>query len=209
MIDAAIDQRRQFFEAKRDSLYRVEIFYAIVLEGQRSKTGIMAALKRLPSDPRGGMNELKAQFTGDAMKVLLRAQIDADLLKLEGRVQNFCQQLSDFMQIEVLDQQGQFTFLRRLLNFDEWRIAGKPKTTQFLDYQVVNSDVAAERDHLRIGDQSSSTPALPMSRSLGPPTMPISTPTTRAVSANASATTLQRTRQSILNRPRSGISAKD
>src|ERR1700736_617686 len=40
VVDAAIDQRRQLFEAKRDSLYRVEIFYAIVLEGQRSKTGI-------------------------------------------------------------------------------------------------------------------------------------------------------------------------
>lgn len=152
VIDAAIDQRRQFFEAKRDLLYRVEIFYAIVLEGQRSKTGFMAALKRLPFDPRGGIDELKAQFTGDAMKSLLRAQLDADLMKLEGRVHDFCQQLSDFMQIEILDQQGQFTFLRRLLNFDGWRVAGKPKSTQFLDYQVVNSDVAAERDHLRIGD---------------------------------------------------------
>jgi type IV secretory pathway VirB4 component len=152
VVDAAIDQRRQFFEAKRDSLYRVEIFYAIVLEGQRSKTGIMAALKRMPSDLRGGVNEIKAQFTGDAMKVLLRSQIDSDLQKLESKVQNFVRQLSDFMQIEVLDQQGQFTFFRRLLNFDDWRIAGKPKTTQFLDYQVVNSDVAAERDHLRIGD---------------------------------------------------------
>ena len=61
-------------------------------------------------------------------------------------------QLSDFMQIEVLNQQGQFRFLRRLLNYDDWRIAGKPQATQFLDYQVVNSDIEAERDHLRVGD---------------------------------------------------------
>ena len=63
-----------------------------------------------------------------------------------------CGQLADFMQIEVLNRQGQFTFFRRLLNFDDWRVAGRPQSTQFLDYQVVNSNIEAERDHLRVGD---------------------------------------------------------
>lgn len=51
LIDAAIDQRRNFFESKRDHLFEIEIYYAVVLEGARSKTGIMAALGRFPSDP--------------------------------------------------------------------------------------------------------------------------------------------------------------
>jgi type IV secretion system protein VirB4 len=38
LIDAAIDQRRQYFDSKRDRLYEVELFYVIVLEGARSKT---------------------------------------------------------------------------------------------------------------------------------------------------------------------------
>jgi type IV secretion system protein TrbE len=46
----------------------------------------------------------------------------------------------------------QFTFFRRLLNYDDWRVAGKPQSTQFLDYQVVNSDMEPERDHLRVGN---------------------------------------------------------
>src|ERR1700712_5489294 len=46
LIDAAIDQRRQYFESKRDRLYEVELFYVIVLEGARSKTGILSALGR-------------------------------------------------------------------------------------------------------------------------------------------------------------------
>jgi type IV secretion system protein VirB4 len=54
------------------------------------------------------------------------------------------------MQIEILNQQGQFMFFRRLLNYDDWRVAGRPQSTQFLDYQVVNSDIEAERDHLRV-----------------------------------------------------------
>jgi type IV secretion system protein VirB4 len=152
LIDAAIDQRRQFFESKRDRLYQIEIFYVIVLEGARSKTGILPALARIPRDPQGGIRELKAQFTSDNMKVLLRTQIDADLERLEQRAQNFTRQLADLMPIEVQGQQAQFRFFRRLLNFDEWRIAGKPQSTQYLDYQVVNSNIEAERDHLRVGD---------------------------------------------------------
>jgi type IV secretion system protein VirB4 len=151
LIDAAIDQRRQFFESKRDRLYQIEIFYVIVLEGARSKTGILPALLRIPRDPQGGIRELKAQFTSDNMKVLLRTQIDADLIRLEQRVQNFTRQLADLMPVEVQEQQAQFSFFRRLLNFDDWRIAGKPQSTQYLDYQVVNSNIEAERDHLRVG----------------------------------------------------------
>jgi type IV secretion/conjugal transfer VirB4 family ATPase len=152
IVAAAIEQRRKFFEAKRDHLYQVEIFYCILLEGARSKTGVGSAFSRLFHDPAGAFGELKAQFTNDNMKTLLRSQIECDVALLDQRVQAFARQLADFMQIAVLDRQGQVTFFRRLLNFDGWRIAGKPRSTQFLDYQVVNSSIEAERDHLRVGD---------------------------------------------------------
>jgi type IV secretion/conjugal transfer VirB4 family ATPase len=152
LIDAAIDQRRQYFESKRDHLYEVELFYVIVLEGARSKTGILSALARMPRDPQGAIRELKAQFTNDNLKVLLRKQIDIDMVRLEQCVQNFTRHLADLMPIEIQGQQAQFSFFRRLLNFDDWRIAGKPQSTQYLDFQVVNSNIEAERDHLRVGD---------------------------------------------------------
>jgi type IV secretion system protein TrbE len=152
IVEAAINQRRQFFEAKRDHLYQVEIFYCILLEGPRSKTGVATALARLIRDPRGAIGELRAQFTNGSMKTLLRVDIERDVVRLDQYVQAFARQLADFMQVEVLNQQEQFTFFRRLLNYDHGRIAGRPQTTQFLDYQVVNSTIEAERDHLRVGD---------------------------------------------------------
>jgi type IV secretion system protein VirB4 len=51
IVDAAIDQRRKFFEAKREHLYQIEIFYCILLEGARSKTGVGTALARLFAIP--------------------------------------------------------------------------------------------------------------------------------------------------------------
>ena len=59
IVEAAIDQRRKFFEAKRDHLYQVEIFYCILLEGARSKTGVGTALARLLRDPEGAIAELE------------------------------------------------------------------------------------------------------------------------------------------------------
>src|SRR5581483_1628976 len=53
VVETAIDQRRQLFELKRDDLYQIEIFYCILLEGARSKTGIGAALARSLRDPAG------------------------------------------------------------------------------------------------------------------------------------------------------------
>jgi type IV secretion system protein TrbE len=152
VVDAAIDQRRKLFEAKRDHLHEIEIFYCILLEGPRSKTGVGAALARLFHDPSGGLGELKAQFTNDSMKTLLRTQMEQAVRRLDQQALAFFRQLADLMQIEVLNQEKQFTFFRRLLNYDGWRIAGRPQSTQFLDYQVVNSDIEAERDHLRVGD---------------------------------------------------------
>ena len=78
IVAAAIEQRRKFFEAKRDHLYQIEIFYCILLEGARSKTGVSAAIARILHDPAGAVGELKVQFTNDSMKTLLRTHIEHD-----------------------------------------------------------------------------------------------------------------------------------
>ena len=152
LIDAAIDQRRKFFEAKRDRLYQIEIFYVVILEGVQSKTGLFTSLARIPSDPRRGVADLKAQFVGEQMRTLVRTEVERDRFKLEQRVELFNRQLADLTPIRVLGMDQQFSFFRRLVNFDAWRIAGKPKASQYLDYQIVNSNIEAERDHLRVGD---------------------------------------------------------
>ena len=69
------------------------------------------------------------------------------MLKLEQRVYSFVRQLSDLVHFDILSQERMLRFLRRLLNYDAWRIEGRLKSTQFLDYQVANSNVEAERDH--------------------------------------------------------------
>src|ERR1700761_258130 len=75
VVATAIEQRQGFFDAKRDHLYTVEIFYCVLLEGARSKTGIGAGIARLITDPAGGLSELRAQFSNGSMKTLLRSEL--------------------------------------------------------------------------------------------------------------------------------------
>ena len=152
VVQTEIAHRREFFHAKRDSLYQVDIFYCILLQSAHAKTGIVPALSHLAVNPAAALRELKAQFSSGGIKMLLQTQIENDRALLEQHVEAFVRQLSDFVPIEVLNNQGQFRFFRRLLNYDDWRITGNPKSSQFLDFQVSISDIEAERDHLRVGD---------------------------------------------------------
>jgi type IV secretion system protein VirB4 len=79
IVEAAIDQRRKFIEAKQEHLYQVEIFYCVLVEGARSKTGVGAALARLLHDAEGAIAELKSQFTSASMKTLLRTHVEHDV----------------------------------------------------------------------------------------------------------------------------------
>jgi type IV secretion system protein TrbE len=152
VVQTQNDYRRDFIRAKLDHLYEIEIYYCILLRAAHAKTGIGPALSCLAENPITAFRALWAQFSSGGMKTLVRSEIESDRALLEQRVEIFIRQLSDLVPIEVLNEHGQLRFFRRLLNFDKWRIAGNPKRTQFLDFQVGNSDLEAERDHLRVGD---------------------------------------------------------
>ncbi|HZY61090.1 MAG TPA: DUF87 domain-containing protein [Edaphobacter sp.] len=152
IVQAGVDRRRQLFQGKADRLFEIEIYYCVLIEGSRSKSGISAAIRQLFGDPAGAVSEIKAQFSNRGIKQLVRSQIERDLSRLGQRVKAFVNQLADFVRIEILSDLEQFHFFRRLVNYDDWRIEGAPKHSQFLDFQVANSTLEAERDHLRVGD---------------------------------------------------------
>ncbi len=152
VVQTEVNHRREFFASKRDSLYQIEIYYCILLRAPQARRGVGPALSQLAANPARGFNELKAQFSSSGMRILLRSEIESARALLEQRVEAFMRQLSDLVPLEILNHRGQFRFFRQLLNLDDWRIAGSPKTSQFLDFQVSNSDIEAERDHLRVGD---------------------------------------------------------
>src|ERR1700751_6006089 len=47
VVQTEVNHRREFFHAKRDNLYQIDIFYCIHLRSTQVKTGLGAALSRL------------------------------------------------------------------------------------------------------------------------------------------------------------------
>ena len=89
VVRTAVDRPRRFFAEKADHLYQIEIYYCVVLEGSRSKTGLAAGFAHIFRDPAAAAQELQRQFTNNSMKTLLRSQIERDLAQLEQRTR-FC-----------------------------------------------------------------------------------------------------------------------
>ncbi|HET9281378.1 MAG TPA: hypothetical protein VFR24_05395 [Candidatus Angelobacter sp.] len=153
LIERATEKRKEFFNERRSRLFQVEIYYCVLLEGRFSQPTLSAALKQLPRDPIGALRELRGQFSSTATKVLLRHQIESQRSLLTQKVQGFVRQISDLVAIDILPATETFRVLKRLLNYEPWKIeAARPKATQFLDFQLSESNIEAERDHLRVGD---------------------------------------------------------
>ena len=53
IVQAGVDRRRELFQEKADRLFQIEIYYCVLIEGSRSKSGIRAAIRQLFSDPTG------------------------------------------------------------------------------------------------------------------------------------------------------------
>src|SRR5579862_1015995 len=78
VVQTEVNHRREFFHAKRASLYQIDIYYCVLLRSAQTKTGIGPALSRLVENPLGAFHELKAQFSSGGMQTLLRSQIESD-----------------------------------------------------------------------------------------------------------------------------------
>ena len=152
LIEMAVSKRKEFFAERQSRLFQVEIYYCILLEGRFSQPSVLAALKQLPRDPMGTLRELRGQFSSSATKVLLQNELNSRRALLDQKVQGFVRQLNDIVQIEILPAVDCFRVLKRLLNYEPWKMENaRPKDTQFLDFQLCDSNIEAERDHLRVG----------------------------------------------------------
>ena len=152
-ISAAVEQRSSFLQSKAGRLYSIEIFWVVMVDSKYAKTGLFHALSQLSKSPRKGVRELKTLFAGKQQRTLLYKQIERNRLLLQQKVQSLRGQLSDLMQVELLEAEKTFRLIRRLVNVRPSRIAEAPLYgARHLDWQVCDSELEAHRGYLRIDD---------------------------------------------------------
>lgn len=153
LVRAAVGQRVAFLESKADRLFSVEIFWVLMVESSRSKTGLLQALSRLPADPSVSLRELKSLFASASQRKLFREQIECDRLLLQQKIQSLTGQLSDLTEIELLGAERAFRLERRLVNFCPSKIQhARLYAPVCLDWQLCDSELEAHRGYLRLDE---------------------------------------------------------
>lgn len=159
LVDNMIEQRRELFQQKADSLYEIDTFFVILYENRHNRPSLRRSVTKLCTgilrDPLQSVRDCAAElytlFSGEGMTTHLRSEMTEDAVTLRRSVSSFLRNLQQYSQAHVMEMDDQFTFLRRLINYDKPLIAGKPRSSQYLDYQIANSSIAANPDHLRVG----------------------------------------------------------
>jgi type IV secretion/conjugal transfer VirB4 family ATPase len=153
LIRAAVEQRAAFLQSKSDSLYSIEIFWVVMVDGSYQKSGWMHAFSQLPRQPRSSLRDLHALFSGSKERILLYEQIERNRERLQQRVQSLSGQLNDLMTVRLSGAEEAFRTLRRLVNFRPSKIeASKLRGTCHLDWQLCDSELEAYRGYLRLDD---------------------------------------------------------
>jgi type IV secretion system protein VirB4 len=153
LVEAAIEQRKEFLATKADRLYRIEIYWVVMVEGSHAKSRLLHTLAQMSRDPVNSFRQLKAQFGGQQQRILLRDEIERERLRLQQKVQSLSGQLSDLIEVELLGAEETFRLLRRLVNFRPAKIQNaRLHGPRGLDWQLCDSELEAHRGYLRLDD---------------------------------------------------------
>ena len=147
VLQQAVSSRTAYLRQRAGSLYRLEIYLAIVYTGWQPTEAWNG--KRGPW--RSRLQEFIRAFSSDATGRALDQELARATRTLADRVDSLVVQLRDVLPLAVLERQQAFRFLRRLLNPSPAKAeAGRLTSSQFIGFQAADSALECHRDHLRL-----------------------------------------------------------
>ncbi|HZS72304.1 MAG TPA: DUF87 domain-containing protein [Candidatus Acidoferrum sp.] len=153
VVNAAIQNRAAFLEAKSDRLYSLDIYYAVLMEGLPKQKALLATLAEAHRDPRRAWREVNGLLSTGKQVLLLGSELDRALACLRQKAESFILQVNDFLEAEILGKHEAFATLKRTLNFSPLKLeCARLKHDTFLDYYLPESHLECHRGYLRVDD---------------------------------------------------------
>jgi hypothetical protein len=147
---AMADLRWAHFDARRESLFHIDLYFGFEWEGGSWQRTWMDRVRQLARNPRQSVAEL---FSPPAQARAMMQELQDEARRFEERIANFLVQLGDDVGARMLGGREAFDVLRMLLNYDPGRAAaGILAYDANLDYAVCDSPLECHRDHLRLGE---------------------------------------------------------
>jgi type IV secretion/conjugal transfer VirB4 family ATPase len=148
VVQEALTKRADHLNTKR--LYTMEIFWAVAYEDCRFNRNRSATASSLFS---AHVAQIKMLLSDKSKREDLSCELSRARQVLTQAVNGLTIQLQDVLPLTRLSKHDAFLFLRRLVNAAPHKIAGPDLAfDQFIDYQLCDSTLECERDHLRLDE---------------------------------------------------------
>jgi type IV secretion/conjugal transfer VirB4 family ATPase len=153
VVNAAIQSRAAFLEAKSDRLYSLDIYYAVLMDGLKKQKALLDTLAEAPRDPRRAWREMQGLLSTRNQVCLLGTELARTQALLRQKAESFILQVNDFLEAEILAKHEAFAVLKRTLNFSPLKLeCARLKHDTFLDYYLPESHLECHRGFLRVDD---------------------------------------------------------
>jgi len=137
IVNAAIKNRIAYLGSKVDKLFSLSIYYVVLYRGLQASERVGRALAQFLKDPKQVVDEFGARFSTKKRVLVLGREIDCAEAVLVQKAQSFLLQVSDFLNVRILDKHQAFRVLKRTLNFHPDKLdCAKLKHDTFLDYYL-------------------------------------------------------------------------
>ena len=149
-VREAVRNRIEHLRAKADSLFTLDLHFAIAYDPALGKRDLGSHLGAALKHPHRAATELLSQ--SKTLRIL-----ETDLIRaiqtLSTKVTSFAVQLRDAVDLEILTVETAFQVLARMLNYAPYKTeALRLHAAEDLDFQLANSALECHRDHLRLDD---------------------------------------------------------
>src|SRR5580700_5652326 len=154
VVDAAIENRIAYLQAKAGTLFALSVYYVLLYQRLETSARLEMALSRFLENPSKSFFEVCSQsFSTKKTVLVLGKDLDQAQAAVLQKARNFILQVSDFLPARILGKHEAFVVLKRTLNFDPQKLgAARLKHDTFLDYYLPESHIECHRRHLRVDD---------------------------------------------------------
>src|ERR1700683_1304223 len=108
IVDTAIKNRIAYLGSKADTLFSLSVYYVVLYQGFQVSHKLGSALVEFPKNPKKGVADLRAHFSGEKQVLALGQHIASAEAALLQKTRSFILQVSDFVPLRMLDQQEDF-----------------------------------------------------------------------------------------------------
>jgi type IV secretion system protein VirB4 len=149
LANEAIRRRAAYLNERRDDLYEVDLYLALLYEGLGPRRDTSTRLRGFLRHPQRAVREWLSTST---VLRLIDGDLDRAVAHLHHKADAFEIQLADTLGPKRLRKADAFRFFRRLVNYGGGGRSAALQHDTHLDYFMADSPVECHRTHLEVGD---------------------------------------------------------